>query len=485
MWRITQRVRLPTVALGLLWIVHSVATTMYVPWQNHRQRAALSSIQSTVETALNIQQRLSQLQSLAGQPGNSERMPALQSQLSADIAKLRRQLEDPSSRDLLSRLAARVEAWNPAESGSNGPFDLQDLIVDCQQFIRSEQQHLLDAVDQRSRTDVVVMVVRAVLLVLGLAVGLGLAVWMSRGLTRSLSRISVTLRSVEGNLKTDLGHIDLVSEVPPGELSQIESQVDTVVRNLRHVADELHETRQGMLRAERLAAVGEVAAGVAHEIRNPLTSVKLLIQRAAERTPVHSLNEDQLHVLLEEVSRMENTVQGLLDFARPEKPHNVCCQLSEIVKRTLTLLEGRLCQHHVKVVVENDDPTMLLHCDPSMIQQVIVNIIINAIDSMPEGGVLTVRQYPERDSPFAVVEFKDTGPGIDPAVLAKLFEPFVTTRTKGSGLGLAISKRLVEEQGGTLTAANLPGGGAMFVIRLPQIRNTELQGLNHGKALSH
>ncbi|HEY0982332.1 ATP-binding protein [Schlesneria sp.] len=472
MWRLTQRVRLPTVALGLLWIVHSVATTMYVPWQNQRQRAALSSVQSTVETALRIQEKLSQLQSLAGKPDGRAQTTSLQQALSADIVKLQGQLDDPASKVLLARMATWVDTWDPTTNDPKDSSDLQDLIVDCQQFIRSEQVHLLDAVDQRSRTDVAVMVVRAVLLVLGLAIGLGLAVWMSRSLTRSLSQISVTLRSVEGNLDTDLGHINVISDVPPEELSLIETQVDHVVRNLRRVADELHETRQGMLRAERLAAVGEVAAGVAHEIRNPLTSVKLLIQRAAERTPVHSLTEEQLHVLLEEVSRMENTVQGLLDFARPEKPHYVNCELLAIVKRTLTLLEGRLYQNHIKLVMENGNTHALLHCDPSMIQQVLVNIIINAIDSMPEGGTLTVRQSCEPETSFAVVEFSDTGPGIESAVLARLFEPFVTTRANGSGLGLAISKRLIEEQGGTLTATNLPGGGATFVVRLPQSRES-------------
>lgn len=467
MWRITHRVHFPTVALGILWIIHSLATTMYVPWQNQRQRASLKSLQSAVETALQIQENLFRLQSHADTPEARQTATLLQHELSADIAQLQSQLMDTESRTLLDNMAKRVQSWQPTISGSGGTVDLRDLIVDSQQLIRSEQTLLLDVVDQRSRTDVVVMVVRAVLLLLGLAVGLGLAMWMSRGLTQSLSQISVSLRSAEGNLNTDLGRIELVSDVAPGELSLLETQVENVVRNIRDVADELHRTRQEMVRAERLAAVGEVAAGVAHEIRNPLTSVKLLIQRAAERKPVHSLNEEQLQVLLEEVSRMENTVQGLLDFARPDKPRNIECLLSDIISRTLKLLDGRFQQHRIQVEVSDAAVPLKLNCDPNLIQQVIVNIMINAVDSMPEGGKLTVRQRLDADTARAVVEFEDTGPGIDPQVSGKLFEPFVSTRAKGSGLGLAISKRLIEEQGGTLTASNAAEGGALFTVRLP------------------
>lgn len=472
MWRVTHRVHLPTIALGVLWIIHSLATTMYVPWQNHRQRAALESVQSSIEMTLQIQERLSRLHSQADtltvNPATSRSLQ----ELSTDVARLQGQLTDPESRALLARLATILDS--SLSSGLN-QTEVRDLSIVCQQLIRSEQTLLLQVVDQRSRTDVVVMVVRAVLLLLGLAVGLGLAMWMSHGLKQSLSQISVSLKSAEGDAKTDLGRIDLVSEGQPGELAMLETQVQNVVRNIRDVADELHRTRQEMVRAEQLAAVGEVAAGVAHEIRNPLTSVKLLIQRAAERKPVHSLNEEQLQVLLEEVSRMENTVQGLLDFARPERTRNVECELSEIVSRTLRLLDGRLEQHKITVKMSNDGSPIRLSCDPGMIRQVVVNIVINAIDSMPDGGVLTVRNDVEDNDGWAVVEFEDTGPGIDPGVIERLFEPFVTTRANGSGLGLAISKRLIEEHGGTLAAMNSAAGGAIFKIRLPM----------NGKYLNH
>src|SRR4029079_12464713 len=104
-----------------------------------------------------------------------------------------------------------------------------------------------------------------------------------------------------------------------------------------------------------------------------------------------------------------------------------------------------LQQHNIKVVTPEADSSLRLNGDPSLIQQVVVNIVINAIDSMSKGGVLTVRQYSDEDGSTAVLEFEDTGPGIDPSVLERLFEPFVTTRMNGSGLGLAISKRLIEE----------------------------------------
>jgi signal transduction histidine kinase len=198
-----------------------------------------------------------------------------------------------------------------------------------------------------------------------------------------------------------------------------------------------------------------------------LTSVKLLIQRAAERQPVHSLNSEQTAVLLEEISRMECTVQSLLDFARPEKPRNVACELSRIVTKSLALLEGRLQQRQIEVHVSGKQSPLDLYADPLLIQQVIVNIVINAIDFMPDGGTIRLQLERETTTGNALLRIQDSGPGIDPMILERIFEPFVTTRTAGSGLGLAISRRVIEELGGTLTAANSPDKGALFQIRLP------------------
>lgn len=466
MWRVTHQVHLPTIALGLLWIVHSAATTMYVPWQNARQRTALASVVANSGHALELHQQLTELGQI---PLTNESAPQ-RSEQEAAIAKCLAELDatsgDVLSRKLLISLRQRFESERE-QHGNVAVEAIATLLEECQQLIRAEQQQLLTIVDQRSRTDLVVMVVRAILLVLGLMVGIGLAMWIARGLRQSLSEISVTLKGAEGDLRMDLGRIDIVSQGAGGELKLLESQVQSIVEQVHRVAEELQQTRQDMVRAERLAAVGELAASVAHEIRNPLTSVKLLVQRAAERRPVHSLNEEQLQVLLEEVSRIESTVQGLLDFARPEKSHRSACPLSDVLQRTLLLLDGRIQQQRIRIVPDNTNPPLIVCGDARLIQQVLVNLILNAIEFMPSGGDLIVRQHFDDGQQSGVLEIEDTGPGIAPGVLGRLFEPFVTTRSNGSGLGLAISRRMIEEQGGTLTARNSPRGGAIFQVQLP------------------
>lgn len=466
MWRVTHQVHLPTVALGLLWIVHSMATTMYVPWQNSRQRAAIASTVGNMDRMLLLHDQLTEWQSLAG-TDTFDRQRSLQRSIATTLAELKPLVDDPQAEDWLTALDDHFRSIQLTRKSSLDGAAVTDLVEECQKAIRAQQQQLLEIVDERSRTDITVMIVRAVLLILGLTVGIGLAMWISRNLRRSLSEISVTLKGAEGDLQMDLGRIDIVSQGSEGELNLLESQVQRIVRNVRLVAEELQQARDEMVRAERLAAVGELAAGVAHEIRNPLTSVKLLVQGAAERHPVHSLDKTQVHVLLEEVEKIENTVQGLLNFARPEKSQKIDCPLHEILERTFLLLDGRIRQQHIRIQQTGDDHAAIVRGDPRLIQQVLVNLILNAIDFMPDGGDLIVRYHPDTDQRFTVIEVEDTGPGISPSMLGRLFEPFVTTRSNGSGLGLAISRRLIEEQGGTLVARNSACGGAIFSVRLP------------------
>ncbi|HWL08826.1 MAG TPA: ATP-binding protein [Planctomicrobium sp.] len=469
MSRLTHQVHFPTIALGILWIIHSLATTMYIPWQNGRQREALGSFLHLIDTALKVQENLSELQAHTDLPPAAQR--ELKNELLRDLQELRQAPMRPESSALIQEVETQIQNWQAGKESPARTLDFYDLTEKCRLFISAQQRHLLLAIEQRSQTDFDVIIVRAILLVLGVMVGLGLAMWMARSLNQSLAQINVTLRDAAGGTSTELGQIEVSSQGPAEQLTVLETQVQHVVSNLHRVAEELQQTRNDMVRAERLAAVGEVAAGVAHEIRNPLTSVKLLIQRAAERQPVHSLNEEQMQVLLEEISRMENTVQSLLDFARPEIPQNVPCDFSKILDKSLALLEGRLQQQNIQVEISNDEAAKPLLGDPLLIQQVIVNIVINAISFMPSGGPLMLRQWNDELTDSTMLEIQDSGPGIALEVLERVFEPFVTTRCTGSGLGLAISRRVIEHQGGTLTATNAAEGGALFRIQLPLAHN--------------
>jgi len=224
------------------------------------------------------------------------------------------------------------------------------------------------------------------------------------------------------------------------------------------------------MRAERLAAVGELAAGVAHELRNPLTSVKLLIQTATERPAERPLSEQQLHVMLEQIVRMENTIQGLLDFARPPEMHRVRHDLRDTLRRALNLVEGRARQQDVVLHEDFAPASVVFEGDPEQLHQVFVNLLLNGIEAMPQGGELqVVIRGPEDLEGICQVTVRDSGSGIPPAIMARMFEPFVTGKEGGTGLGLPISQRIVKQHGGRLIAANREDAGAVFSVELPVV----------------
>ncbi len=218
-------------------------------------------------------------------------------------------------------------------------------------------------------------------------------------------------------------------------------------------------------RSEQLAAVGQLAAGVAHEVRNPLTSIKMLVEAALRRPAGKGLTREDLEVIHAEVKRLEGTVQGFLDFARPPRPQRAPCDLRAAVTQSVELVRARARQQGVSIDVKAPDTALTAEVDGGQICTVLVNLLLNALDAMPQGGRLEVRAEAAGD--VAQLRVADNGPGIAPAVAARLFTPFVSTKPTGTGLGLSVSRRVVEENGGAIRADNRPEGGAVFTVTLP------------------
>ncbi len=217
-------------------------------------------------------------------------------------------------------------------------------------------------------------------------------------------------------------------DVHPGEelvdLPGLHRLVQDVSRRIRDVVDELQSARREAVRAERLAAVGELAAGVARRLRNPLTSVKLLIQSAGRGDPSHALQGRRLEVVQKEIAQMESTIQGLLDFARPPKPHRVTHNLRDTLDRAIDLAAARAGQQHVEIHEQGSTEPVMINGDPEQLDLVFLNLLLNGIEAMPAGGTMTVSLEVEMGPPaICRVLFLDTGPGIDEASLDRLFEP--------------------------------------------------------------
>lgn len=230
---------------------------------------------------------------------------------------------------------------------------------------------------------------------------------------------------------------------------------------------ELRKRERDLKRAEEMEAVALLATGVAHELRNPLTSVKLFFQNNKEEALSLGMSVEDLDAVEQEILRMERSLQTFLDFARPSKPQITIFDLSPEVDRVLLLLEGRASQQQVAILKFLPQNSVLaVKGDRDQIQQLLLNLTINALDAMPDGGTIEFRADELIDGQLGI-RISDTGPGISESVLPRLFEPFVTTKKRGIGLGLVISRRIAEEHGGRLTAANRPQGGACFTLTLP------------------
>lgn len=222
---------------------------------------------------------------------------------------------------------------------------------------------------------------------------------------------------------------------------------------------------RALARAEQLSAVGQLAAGIAHEVRNPLTAIKMLVEAARQRPGTHALTPEDLAIIHGEIVRLEGTVQGFLDFARPRRPERRRRDLREIVAQAIDLVAVRARQQGVQIERFGDDRPILADVDGDQLCHVLVNLFLNALDVMPQGGRLDVTLEACRDGASVVVA--DTGPGIVPEMASRLFTPFATTKPTGTGLGLSTSRRIVEDHGGQLRGSNRPGGGAAFCVDLP------------------
>lgn len=260
----------------------------------------------------------------------------------------------------------------------------------------------------------------------------------------------------------------ILSEMERRQRSRYEEaliRLDESHRKLKERTDVLFQTEEQLRRADRLSALGELSAGVAHEIRNPLGSIKgaaeILRDDYAPDTPKYEF----IQILLKETDRLNQIVQEFLSFARPKPPELREADLNAAVESVLSLVAQAARKGGVEVVRKLDPGVGLRNLDAELLKQAFLNLILNAIQAMPRGGVLTVESALREKA--VEVRISDTGTGIPAENRKKLFTPFFTTKADGTGLGLAITSRIIENHKGSLSVQSSPGTGTTFVVSLP------------------
>jgi signal transduction histidine kinase len=296
----------------------------------------------------------------------------------------------------------------------------------------------------------------------GPLLALGLAVVFVKGLTRPVNVLLQATRKLKGG--------DLAFRI-----QGLRDEFGEVADSFNDMADSLRQQILSMARAEQMTVVGEMAAGLVHEIKNPLAGIKASIQVLLQEGNIRPEEAMILSKVLEEVQRIEALMKNLLNFARPSRPQMVPINMNDVLDSTLTfsapyssLSSGSSRAIDLKKNLDAGIPPIM--ADPVQMQQVFLNVIMNALEAMPGGGTLTVTTSAGRPAGSLRIEIADSGKGLSPAELGKLFQPFFTTKHKGTGLGLAISRQFVEMHGGTITIENREVGGTVCTILLP-IRN--------------
>jgi len=238
------------------------------------------------------------------------------------------------------------------------------------------------------------------------------------------------------------------------------------------LADAVAETEDGEFqkKIDRLVSLVELSAYVAHEIRNPLTGIRTTVQFVSSKLKPNDSRREDLDDVIKELDRIEQIITGLLLFARPQSGRPVLTDVHGVVEKTLAGIELQLADTGVEIERDLADNLPEVWLDPDLVQQVFLNLCLNAIQAMPQGGRLTiatgVRRYRTRRS-FVDVSFSDTGRGIPKEAMEKIFDPFFTTRSMGTGLGLSISLQIARDHGGVITAKNNSPGGSTFRVSFP------------------
>jgi two-component system, NtrC family, sensor histidine kinase HydH len=486
----------PLVALGLLVAVACLAGSWYINRLQAELARAVSQDSAGTEAALELQLQLRHLRVhslvLFADPTEDRREVVRDDLRRVDAAlaavqKTATTLEDAHLAEKIFENYARYRenlgvariAAAPTTSREvvhwSDQHHMRDLLAPCIELADRQRERMNDSL-QRSESQTAWA--GRVLFCLGFAgvlAGLMSGYATARTLTSRVARLSIRVQAVQAHLDQEVG--EMTVQGPP-RFGDLDKQLDRVVARVSAVCQRLQEQERELLRAEQLAAVGELAAGVAHEVRNPLTGVKFLLQAAVRTQNPTPLTVDRLQLLLQEVARIERTVQGLMDFAHAGPRDLRTHDIRTFVETAVDLAQSRAEAKSVSLTYNSADEPLYAAIDRDQLLSLLTNLLFNAIDATPSGGEVAVSTGAGSGG-MIQIDVIDSGPGIDRAVAGRLFTPFATTKPTGTGLGLTVARRVAREHGGELTAADRAAGGACFTLTLPTAEGLHAETAGH------
>lgn len=470
--------RIPRLAVfaSLLVIALCFAGTVYLYREQVAELGVLRAKRANYDTVRSVETRLTVL-IVALQTETDQDVMAANEGLHALLVKARELADTAEEVELSDQLLGTFDRYRQSWEGRRvaaqapGKVPVDDLVTTLRSDLRPAGFRLQD-LDFKQAAQSEKNLARSMRTaawglsaagIVGSLASLVLGYSTARGVRRSLHQLSIRIQGAAEKLDQSLPSVTIEEN---GSLDRLHEQMRELAGAIEQVVTRLQQREREVLRAEQLAAVGQVAAGVAHELRNPLTAIKLLVHAHRREAEDRGLSVEDFDIMEQEIRRMNQCLQAFLDFARPPKAVRRPTELAPLVERALALVGGRARKQKVSVHFTHPDSPFVVEADGEQIVQVLVNLTLNALDVMPQGGRLEVDLYGIGNGQVKL-RVLDNGPGIPPEIVPRLFEPFVSGKETGLGLGLAISRQIVEGHGGSLRARNRPEGGACFEFCFP------------------
>ncbi len=313
---------------------------------------------------------------------------------------------------------------------------------------------------------------------------LGLSYWVIGTITKPIELLGKTVTSIAGgnfektlatNRKDEIGRliqgVNTMAERLKTVHGELEGKIKTSDRALEKAYNILKQRQEQLIRSEKMAALGQLSAGIAHEIRTPLTSIKIFIQSLEKELDLDENQQEDFRIIRKEIDRINENVTRFLNFARPEDPLFQQVNIHALVMDTLTLLTAKIKNVGIRLDISLPEDSPPVEGDPKQLSQVFLNLLLNAIEAMPHGGGLTIcstrKVISDTQDEFLQLMIQDTGCGIPEKDRPYLFDPFFTTKDAGTGLGLSIVYSIVQKHNGQIEVESKVGKGSSFIVSLP------------------